>query len=469
MQILSTTPLAALVMLVLVVLGAARGIWALVLTLPLGASAAVTLPGLGSLSLTEAGVIGLWLSLLLRARSGQQMLGTLRPGQPGFILMLLIVAVSLSALFAPRLMAGQTEVVALVRLAEGAVIAQVPLAPGPGNLGQLARFVLAASACVALARVFRHPQNGGAQAVLRAMALATALHVALTLGDLAWPQAVAALRTAQMAMLDEQAFMGLRRLVGGFPEASAFSYFTIGLYGFWLRGWIGGVPGAGLATGAMLALLLRSTASSAYVCLAVVTGLVLLWHLSGLMRRGTGWRLYAGAMVALPMLAGACGLALTTVPTLSALADSLLWSKLDSASGVERMGWNLQALRNAQDTWGLGAGLGSLRASSWLAASLGTLGLPGTALFVWFIIAVLRCRPVAEGQCGDARRAVVIGALQTGCVAVLVQAMLTRPHPNLGLAFFVMAGLAVGLARQGAMSGGLRAPALRPDERTGYA
>jgi hypothetical protein len=50
--------------------------------------------------------------------------------------------------------------------------------------------------------------------------------------------------------------------------------------------------------------------------------------------------------------------------------NELILSKPTSDSGVERASWNALALQNFFDTWGLGAGLGTNRSSSFPLALL---------------------------------------------------------------------------------------------------
>lgn len=78
------------------------------------------------------------------------------------------------------------------------------------------------------------------------------------------------------------------------------------------------------------------------------------------------------------------------------VVDTLILSKVDSSQMHPRAGArlrersNLHAVQLAQSTFGLGAGLGSNRASSYLASLLSNTGLPGLALYLAAWIALLR-------------------------------------------------------------------------------
>jgi hypothetical protein len=55
--------------------------------------------------------------------------------------------------------------------------------------------------------------------------------------------------------------------------------------------------------------------------------------------------------------------------------DASITNKLGSASGVERTSWNMVGLRAFFETFGLGAGIGSVRTSSFLVGVLANLGI----------------------------------------------------------------------------------------------
>ncbi len=244
--------------------------------------------------------------------------------------------------------------------------------------------------------------------------------------------------------------MGVKRMIGGFPEASSFGSFSMGLLGFWLHQLLAGQRTRLSAVMLAVALLcvLRSTSSGAYVALAIFASGYALWWLAGGAVRRVSRR--AGIVAVAALLAGWSAVAVLAAAyfadgAVTIYLDQILFDKLGSASGVERMSWNLQALRNFWETALIGAGLGSARASNWLLSSLGSIGLPGTLLFLAFLMAIFRIRTLEAGPATAA--GVTVTALKSACAATLASELLIASTPNLGVFFFALAGLATGLAR----------------------
>jgi hypothetical protein len=111
----------------------------------------------------------------------------------------------------------------------------------------------------------------------------------------------------------------------------------------------------------------------------------------------------------------------------ASLLDSILWHKSDSSSGVVRMATVWRAFDVMQDTYGLGAGLGSNRAFGTLAYIGSNLGIFGLIVF-FFMLAQLLARAakyvrasiggtperIAIVACGAAFAANMIGATISG-------------------------------------------------------
>lgn len=459
MQIVPTSLLAVVLCGLLLLRGPYRGLWAFMASLPFGAAAAFNLPAIGGTSVLVSDIALLALFALLFARRGWlgETLGTLRPYRAGFWLLLALIGAVLSAVFLPRLFSGQTEVFQIVRYDGKALAMLQPLRPSSSNIAQAFRLLLSASAFLTLATLYR--RRPAAEQVVKAMALATLVHAGLSAADLlshaaGLPDLLSHIRTSSYQMLDNQILLGAKRLVGGFPEPSSFGYYTIGLFGFWLRYWSGGLGDrkALLCLLIVTLLALRSTSSGTYASMLLFCTVFLCLRIRGIRPdrlSRTQTRVIGGLTAALLLLAAAMVLALNLLPAAGQYADQVLLSKLSSDSGVERMSWNRQAFVNFWETWTFGAGLGSVRGNGWLGASLGSLGLAGTFCFGAFLLAMARLRVPADrrsgGAGGQAER--TAAALQYGCGAVFIQAMLTKGTPNLGTEFFAMAGLAFGISR----------------------
>ncbi len=448
MQITATTPIACMLCLAILYLGPARSMILVFASLPFGSAAAVNLSGLGSIFMAELAMLTLGLSLLFKRGIDQSLFVVLHPRSPGFPLLLLMITTCIGAVFMPRVFAGQTDVFTLVRQADGATLALRPLQPTGSNLGQFFRFALAGLACVVGMITFM--RFATAETVKTAILAASLVHISLSIADLIGPligfDLMAPFRNAYVHILDEQVMLGVRRLIGGFPEPSGFGVYTIGLYGFWLRLWFG-APRSKLASFMaiiMALLLVRSTSSAAIIGLSTFTLFLLLWEVRKIARNGPAVIIYAVLTFLIPVLIGVCVVAFQVVPVLSEFASIAIFDKMDSNSGVERMSWNLQAVQTLADTYGIGAGIGSVRASGWAFAVLGSIGFCGTLLYSWFIAATLFVR--VQPRSNNDPKPEMTSALQSSCAAIFLLSLTVLPQPNLGLPFFLMAGMVAGLS-----------------------
>lgn len=421
--------------------------------LPFGMMAAVNLPALGGTSILVAdlAVLGAAAALLVQPGGAGRLVRLFGPRTPGFMLLLFLLWATLATLFFPRIFAGQTEVFAIGRTAGQSGIISTLLQPGTGNLSQLLRMYLSALAFIGAGLFALHRPDPAV--TLRAMVAVTGVHLALGAIDIA-TQALHLTglmdwaRTANYSLTLGQRLAGLNRMIGGFPEASSYGYMLLGLFGFWLSYWTrqdgpSRLP-AILAVLTGLALL-RSTSSSTYVGLALF---LIVFAIGNLPRSASGrisQRSAAIAVVAaalVPTMVMASVTAYEVSPAIADFLDRALFTKLDSDSGIERMTWNLQALRNFWDTGMLGAGLGAVRASNWLVAALATVGLPGTLLLIGLLWRLFAMRPVPGSDLALVRLA---AALQMGLAAFVCRALVVKGTANFDLIFFAMAGLAAGL------------------------
>ncbi|PIE06990.1 MAG: hypothetical protein CSA74_09425 [Rhodobacterales bacterium] len=460
MQFVASTPIAIAAILLLLALGPRRGAWVFFALLPFGAAAAFNLPALGGASIITADLAALAMVvlILLTPGAGSSMFGTMRPWQPGFFLTLVILVSAFSAIFAPRVFAGLTEVFSIARDESHALIVKSPLGPSSGNITQLFRLILGYLTFIGFATAFRRTPQ--ARSLVVAMIVATSVHFAMGWIDVITfaagaDQLLDFIRTANYTIRVTDTMAGFKRMIGGFPEASSFGFFSLGLFGFWLQYWL--IRPRSRAAPWMLAMasvaVLRSTSSSAYLALIVFLFGFALFNFFRFLRPEAERRSVAVAVTgALLLWVAAAGVTAgyQMAEPVTAFFDDILFDKMESDSGVERMSWNTQALTNFTDTWWLGAGLGSVRASNWVISCLGSIGLPGTLLFIAFLTAFLLA-PAGEAGRASSERAASIRGAKAGVLAMLSSAVLTHSTPDLGLFVFALAGAATGLSRAGVM------------------
>ena len=147
-------------------------------------------------------------------------------------------------------------------------------------------------------------------------------------------------------------------------------------------------------------------------------------------------------LILIPLL-GTLGLfAIAFIPALqeavTQLGEATILNKMTTQSGVERSLWNSQALAVFFATYGLGAGVGSVRASSFLIALLANVGVIGTALYAMFLLSALRERGLPRN---DPYRRAVQDAARAACIALLVSASVAGGSVDLGLVFSLLAGI----------------------------
>lgn len=179
------------------------------------------------------------------------------------------------------------------------------------------------------------------------------------------------------------------RLSGTFTEASIASwYFGMATaYCLWQvlfarrRGWYL------LALALCGVALVRTESSTAYV---IVIGLALLLPFRLLWLRRVTARTVGALMAAVVLLLGALTWALRDAHFVQRLLDDLLFRKYTTLSYTARLLANRAAWNAFLATHGLGAGWGSLRASSLAATLVGTVGAIGVLLAVWFALRLVR-------------------------------------------------------------------------------
>lgn len=415
----------------------------------LEASAALVLTALGGANIQPAHLLlGFLVVPAVLSRASLRRFGAaLLPPSAGFWLLLTAVYVVLSAYFLPRIFAGATSVFAIARTQIGDEIVAMPLASTSGNLTQSIYFVGDVACFFLFYDAASRP--GGVKSVVGAALAAAAINLCFAAIDVGAYRAglgdvLGVIRNANYRMLENTEVLGLKRIVGSFPEASSFAYVTAGFFAFCTKLWLSGIwpRVAGPLAVLCLVSLVFATSSTGYA--ATVGFLALLFVTSAAqVIRGRARRSTFLLATALPILLGAGVTALRLDEPLwratNQVIEASVFNKLSSSSGIERTKWNEQALVNFADTAGLGAGDGSVRASSFPIAVLANIGIPGALTFGLFLASLLfgrkeRWRHPYPAGCQSAAR--------WACLTQLIGASVAGGFIDLGLPFFIFAGLA---------------------------
>jgi hypothetical protein len=202
--------------------------------------------------------------------------------------------------------------------------------------------------------------------------------------------------TNQWIQIDGKWVDSPKRVGLPFSEPSYLSTYlagtTVGLWAVALlgRGWLWPWLAAVLSSiGSLICL-----GSSGLAATGVAMALLCLWVLFQSLRPSTGLnrRLRAALLTVLLLLASTWGVQLYTQsplkPTVDGLVDSLIVNKVKQKDGVRVLS-NKRALEIVQETYGLGVGMGSNRASSFFASLVSNTGVLGAALFCAMLVSLL--------------------------------------------------------------------------------
>ena len=429
--------------------GPSLGLFLLCPATLLGAAAAIKLPALGAASIQPAHLLlgFLAISFLCERSLWQVALRSLAFPNPGFWFALFVVYGCMSAFFLPRIFAGLSYVYSLARFGDDVGIEILPLAPRPSNITQAA-YLIGNLVCFVVVTAFARLH--GSSIIAKSIVLTAVLCLVFAAADLLTyvtntQYLLSFIRNANYRMLSDGEIGGLKRIVGSFSEAGAYSYAALALYAFVLALWLEAYPmkRLGLLCSLLLATILLSTSSTAYAAVLVFSLITLLGCLSrSAQNRATSRQMsYVGlAFLVLPIILMATMLLSGVWSTITGLFEATIVNKLGSQSGVERMLWNEQALVTFLDTSGMGAGVGSVRASSFIVALAASVGLPGVLLFAAFLFRIWRTASVHARS--SSAEAIVMRAGTAACLAQFIAATISAAGTDLGLFFSVAAGLA---------------------------
>lgn len=417
-------------------------------SLAFGATAAVSLPSLGGSSpliFTMLQII-LICSVVLK-RSFIRDLWSVMSQQPvAWIALIFMIYAIGGSIILPRLFFGQTT--AFVPIKTELRIAEVPLSPVSGNVTQTLYFVLNVLTFFAVAILFS--KENQTKAIRNGFFLWATLLVAtgfidligkfIGAGDLLEP-----IRTASYSMLTDVEQAGFFRIAGPYAEASAFGAATVVTLAFMFTYWRATRDRIALIISmSLLLLLLLSTSSTAYVGAALIAMPLFF----SILRTATTGRISRPDLFLLSCGIGAIVMVVAIelyddkiLDPIWDLFNTMIFNKASSASGQERAYWNLRSIDSFFDTAGLGIGLGSSRASSWIVAVISQLGLIGSLLLAAMTYQIISKRWIRMAENGDGQTQVIARSLRSAVLASLVTATVAGGGADPGLLFFV--GLAV--------------------------
>lgn len=421
------------------------GFGVMIVSMLLESAAALIIPGLGSIQPAHL-LLGFVLLSIARDRAlVRKCLSYIRFPGAGFWLLCTLGYCLASAYFLPRLFAGRVDVNAVSSALYVDGLFLIPLAPSTGNITQTVYFI--GDVCCFFACCGFASSEGGFLALARALVLYCFADIGFAFVDMLTSQIGASamldfMRNSTYVIYTDTSVGNMKRIIGSFTEASAFAYATIAVFCWAMRLWLGGTTKSAFPIAAVsLLLILLSTSSTGYVALPVCLGFL---YAGALLRmlHGNATKTDTGFVLLSPLMGLIVLLAiLLNHEWREAIQDFLgtfILNKSLSQSGIERGRVNVEALQTFFDTMGLGAGLGSVRASSFLLACLSNLGAIGSLLLAGFIGSVLLG---SHRDDSDATH-VVRSAARCGCLGLLVAGTISGALIDLGLPFFAMAALA---------------------------
>ena len=353
----------------------------------------------------------------------------------------------LGAIFLPRVFAG----IAHAMGSRGSIneAAFTPVGPSGTNIIQ-AFYVVMNLMLFSVASYLVATREHGVRWALKGVAYGLAFACLLGLyqlvafyAGLPWPTEIINSNTG-VGQFPDQMAGSIKRITSTFWEPSLLGYNFVGCLGLFLLG--GRAPALGVLA---LCVLMLSTSSLGYFGLVA---LVSVWLV--LDKRVSG-----GAKARIAMAVAFTCLAFIGIDYLwldSQALNDLVLNKADSSSGVGRSTADGLALQTFIESAGLGVGVGSTRASSFLATLLATTGLPGVLAFGAFAVTLVHaCYRSADEESRQMCFA-LIGFLIVWIIAIpdLVQAT-----------FWLVAGVASGHLRRrvrepvASQSGALPCPA----------
>jgi hypothetical protein len=333
-------------------------------------------------------------------------------------------------------------------LAPGAV----PLVPSRGNFTHSVYLLLYVSLLTLVAlyvtrRGFRHIVLVRTYFVSGYMAVFIALwQFASNMTGLYYPEEFLHSNTTWV-IFSGQTMGDVRRINGSFTEPSSLAFFLCGIIFscFWLvlRGHRGRSVSILLVLASFTNLLSTSTTGIVATAIGLPAMILFQWfrgRTPGLRTIGIGLAALLaaglfGSMV-LPGVAPRLDRAITDVVEGTTNKEST--ESYDVRSRQDRDSFNL-----VFETYGMGAGWGSVRASSFFPSLIGNVGIVGLLVVCWFALSVTRQAGRARRLASSLDQIFVIDAASAALVGTLAAALISAPEIDL-LSFYVLLALLIG-------------------------
>ncbi|QDL94733.1 hypothetical protein FDP22_22950 (plasmid) [Paroceanicella profunda] len=403
-------------------------------SMPFGAFAVVPPEALGGLTFTPTPIVALLICvrMFMTPRALSYVITSAIEERRLLYLFAFWVVAVFATMFLPRVFAGEVGVIPM----RGLLSQPAPLMPSTQNMSQLTYLTISVLAVVAFSRLLQGAEMR--QHVLRALCLGAFLTIVTGLLDFATQfvplePVLAPFRTASYALLTDVEVLGAKRVVGLMPEASSYGSVCIAmLTALWfLRRAIRDERlrnrRAPLLCGGLLLFGWLSTSSATYVGLALFICMVVMewaWRAGALKRgayrrRGLAvefWLAFAGfgALTAIVAFHPA------VLDPMVAMIDRMVLQKTSSSSFEERGMWTAVSWQATLDTWGLGVGVGSTRASNFAVAVLSNTGFAGGLCYALFLLRTFTRRAHPDDFEGAAMISGIRWAYPPGFVLVLL-------------------------------------------------
>ncbi len=323
---------------------------------------------------------------------------------------------------------------------------EIPLKPHSGNLTQSAYAFASAVCFFSVYRIFK--REGMENVVIRMAVVVAWLNIFWSVMDLVTfytgtSEFLSFIRNGGYTLHDTATIEGIKRVNGSFPEASAYAKYSLSIFAMLLTLLSRGIGGLKVKIPCYITFvfLIWSLSTTAYVGLF----LYIVYLLSKSIYMGRISAKYLQGAVVFILFFMSVG-AYYFLNGGIAVLDSLVFNKLDSVSAVERGEWNRVAWNAFVGSYGIGIGVGSTRASSFLLVLLSNVGVVGTFLYLMFLKKALF---VSEEVFSNQKQAAVYTACQSGAVACLISACLSSAVFDIGFFFYILLGATCGLSVKG--------------------